>query len=576
MLIKNRKKMKKSEFLRGLRAIDYLANGAPSHQKTELPPVQCKNSATAFEYGRVLTDTIAQWIVEGFVAGPFQSPPLPKFRSNPLKMVPQHDKVRPVLNVSSPAGYSFNDNVKENGPEKLFMSSARNFSYSILAAGRFSKMTKFDMQNAYKIVPCKVKDLRLQGFSWCGKFFVETTQVFGAKTAVANFDTIGNTILSLALTECTIPRYLTHRQLDDVPVVAPAGSSWCEEFTIKYQKICDELGVKLAPWCPNFDKAFANSTRGKVLGVEFDTSNLSWKLPEEKRADYMNDIHNILSTNLLDLEKCQSILGKLNFVCTMCPLMRSFKRTLYELMASLSDGSVSSVPLSEEARKDLTVWWIFLKENCNGYPISEEACSPPLQYKTITTDAAGWNLSSREGQIGMGCVGLDEDGIIFLASQWFWGDELSRSFHDSKKKLLGCKTTTLEFAGILIPFLTHPEMLVNQTVVIQVDNIGCHYAWENGYSNGDQTASILVRCLILISAMLSTRIHVHHHPRESSWESKLADRLSRARSTTSQDLCLLNSFEKRELTESFMSWMKNPVENWDLPMLLINELRNKL
>ena len=35
MLIKNRKKMKKSEFLRGLRAVDYLANGAPSHQKTE-------------------------------------------------------------------------------------------------------------------------------------------------------------------------------------------------------------------------------------------------------------------------------------------------------------------------------------------------------------------------------------------------------------------------------------------------------------------------------------------------------------------------------------------------------------
>ena len=89
----------------------------------------------------------------------------------------------------------------------------------------------------------------------------------------------------------------------------------------------------------------------------------------------------------------------------------------------------------------------------------------------------------------MRCVGLDEEGVIFMATQWFWSDELSRSFHDSKKKLLGCKTTTLEFAGILIPFLTHPEMLMNQTVVIQVDNIGCHYAWENGYSNGDQTAS---------------------------------------------------------------------------------------
>jgi hypothetical protein len=31
-----------------------------------------------------------------------------------------------------------------------------------------------------------VKDLRLQGFSWLGKFFVETRQVFGAKTSVCN------------------------------------------------------------------------------------------------------------------------------------------------------------------------------------------------------------------------------------------------------------------------------------------------------------------------------------------------------------------------------------------------------
>ena len=109
-------------------------------------------------------------------------------------MVPQHNKVRPVLNVSSPIGSYFNDNVDENGPEKLKMSSAKKFGQSLLDAGKGAKMTKFDMQNAYKIVPCNMKDLRLQGFKWAGRFFVETTQPFGAITAVSNYDIVGNTV----------------------------------------------------------------------------------------------------------------------------------------------------------------------------------------------------------------------------------------------------------------------------------------------------------------------------------------------------------------------------------------------
>ena len=102
------------------------------------------------------------------------------------------------LNVSSPIGSSFNDNVDKNGPEKLKMSSAKKFRQSLLDAGEGAKMTKFDMQNAYKIVPCNMKDLRLQGFKWARRFFVETTQPFGAITTVSNYDIVGNTVCTLA------------------------------------------------------------------------------------------------------------------------------------------------------------------------------------------------------------------------------------------------------------------------------------------------------------------------------------------------------------------------------------------
>ena len=53
------------------------------------------------------------------------------------------------------------------------MSSTRKFGYSVAKAGRKARMSKFDLTDAYKNIPCKKEDLRLQGFFWLGKFFIE-------------------------------------------------------------------------------------------------------------------------------------------------------------------------------------------------------------------------------------------------------------------------------------------------------------------------------------------------------------------------------------------------------------------
>ena len=107
-------------------------------------------------------------------------------------------------------------------------------------------------------------------------------------------------------------------------------------------------------------------------------------------------------------------------------------------------------------------------------------------------------------------------------------------------------------------------MLSNQIIVIQVDNIGCHFAWLNGYASGDNLASILVRMLVLITTLISSEVIIVHHPRESSWESKLADRLTRERSTTNNDRRLIQNFSDKKLPVSFSSWMERPTENWNL------------
>ena len=236
-LLKERREfLTNAQYKRGMKVVQYLTDGAPSFQKNYLPPIMCRNNESSYENGPMLTDAIADWSVEGFVAGPFDSPPVKDFRSNPLKVVVQHGKARPILNVSSPIGASFNDNIDETKLERIEMSSPSRFGQSVIKAGKNAWMSKFDMRNAYKNIPCKVKDLRLQGFEWYSKYFIETTQMFGARTSVSNFDILGNTIMTLAKTFCEIPGSLVHRQLDDVPVVGPSSKNWCQEFSKKYEE----------------------------------------------------------------------------------------------------------------------------------------------------------------------------------------------------------------------------------------------------------------------------------------------------------------------------------------------------
>ena len=102
---------------------------------------------------------------------------------------------------------------------------------------------------------------------------------------------------------------------------------------------------------------------------------------------------------------------------------------------------------------------------------------------------------------------------------------------DSKGARFGSKTSMLEMVGITLPFLLYPNLLVNQHVVFSTDNVGCFFGWENMSVKGDETASILVKAVLLMSAFLGTTVHVVHIPRKTTWENIVADKLSRKNTT---------------------------------------------
>jgi hypothetical protein len=208
---------------------------------------------------------LREWVAAGVVASPFTSPPLPGFQANCLMENARKNKVRPVVNLSSPKGASFNNNIEQTGVMKVTMSSAPQFGQSMLAAGPGAKL---DMKDAYKQVPAKVKAFRLQGMEWQGRHFVDTQKIFGAATAVANFDVLASTVLKIVLSEFNSDGLLVHRTLDDAACVSPANSSGSRQFAAMYRRISDQLNIQLDPECPENDKAF---------GIVFNTETMCWR-----------------------------------------------------------------------------------------------------------------------------------------------------------------------------------------------------------------------------------------------------------------------------------------------------------
>ena len=209
--------------------------------------------------------------------------------------VVQKSKVRPILNLSSPKTNSFNDAINPFSIKKIGMSSAKLFGQTIFEAGKNAIITKSDICDAYKLIPGHPSQWNLFGFKWLGKYFYDITTVFGSKSAPANFDALPETLVNIICSQENIPRKWVHRQLDDIPVVSPQNKHFAENFETAYKNLCKTLNIPLAEACPKFEKSFGPSKKGTVLGIEFNTENLTWSLPQEKFVSTTNLIDEFLT-----------------------------------------------------------------------------------------------------------------------------------------------------------------------------------------------------------------------------------------------------------------------------------------
>jgi hypothetical protein len=445
-----------------------------------------------------------------------------------------------------------------------------------------ARMWKFDMQDAYKAVPASQSDLRLQGFSWLGRYFVELKKVFGSKEAVSAFDRVNHTLVILAAIIANLALSFIHRTLDDVPVVTPATSNKGKIFADAYKDICDQIGAKLAPPCQNLEKAFEDSTYGTVLGVRFDTNTLSWSLSEEKKNRILSRIQVPLQGNSMSLLDTQKLIGSLNDVGQMCPFLRGFRQPLYLFLTSFKDEEQLTQQVPPEVQADLHVWASAMESVASGFPIPPRPKNHLPSALVFASDASGAQFAKfndrfvtlpYEGERGAVSINAIEEDDIWFCARIYWPRSFLLLHRDSLDHAYGCKSATLEAVALILPFICCPHLLVNREVTLLTDNEALVFGWEKRRVAHDNSASILIRCLHIISAFLGASVEIGHLPRISTPSAILADALNRSATTTDRHEQMISSAPPVLIPRALINWLEHPSEDWSLALQLLEHVK---
>jgi hypothetical protein len=569
--------------VRAEKVVQDLQTGSAVPFSKPLPAARIPNNASVVENGEEFTDTLAWWLQKGYVAGPFGAPPLPDFRTNAMMAVAQKNKIRIIMDLSAPKGASYNDAINETALEKVSMSSARLFGYSVQDCGKGARMWKFDMVDAYKTVPAAQQDLRLQGFSWLGKFFVELKKVFGSKEAVSAFDRLNNTLVSLAALHARLPPHFIHRTLDDVPIVTPSQNSRGHVFAESYQNICAHIGADLAPPCPLLEKAFCDSTQGTVLGIRFDTMSMQWSISKDKKARIMDRIRSFLLGHPTSLQDLQKLIGTLNDIGQMCPFLRGFRQPLHMLLVSFREDTDICLPIPQEVKDDLHIWATAINTAAKGMPIPKRPSPHLPSALCFASDASGAQFNKHQGRFipipysgDRGAVSInaiEDDQVWFFASIVFPRDFLLER-RDSADHAFGCKSSTLEAIGLILPFLCCPNILVGREVTLLTDNEALVYGWDKKRVPHDNSASIFLRTIHIISAFLGASVEIRHLPRMSTPSAELTDALSRSSTTKECHREAVSQAAPTTIPPMLLDWLQDPHEDWNLPMTLLRYVQS--
>ena len=170
--------------------------------------------------------------------------------------------------------------------------------------------------------------------------------------------------------------------LDDILIISGSHEQCSRELSL-FLQLCSCLGIPMAP-----EKTVGPSTVLLFAGIELDTVRSEARLPREKA---------MCCTKKVTLRELQSLIGLLNFACSVVLPGRAFLRRLIDLTIGIFRPQ-HFIKLSQSVKSDMRTWLAFLS-NFNGSSFflnHNWITNPSLQLYTDASGSFGYGTIFRE------------------------------------------------------------------------------------------------------------------------------------------------------------------------------------
>ena len=537
---------------------------------------KCKNFFTEPDDCMKMADALATQVKGGNLAGPMDPKEHPLTKINAFMAIPKPlGHRRQVGNLSSPAGNAFNDGIPaavlRTWP--VTQTTAKQFSIKITRAGWRAVMSKCDMVNAYKLIKVCLEQRWLQGFMFCGKLFLDLCLIFGDKAACMWYDRFHFCILSyFVLPKTTIPGTAVGETVDDITAVAPdKAESALAKFVNIYRQELASLNIEAAASDPECTKAFDGSRKGEILGVIFNTKDMSWNMGLRKTKKLADRLWSMSSSKAaISLHEAEVLVGEVeHFTQLATPitlLVSNLREFLKNILSShttskCQDRDTTWLPITEELKDDCRTMAVIVKDTMeHPLPILLETFKDLLAIP-VYTDASGC-LNSNPS---LGILIERHNRTQPLVASLRFPYKFLHAF-DKHGHAIYCKSTLLESLGYLATLLLCPHRFQGLSVSFMIDSLSAVSALKKGFSPSDELTTTIVKASRVVAASLNCDISSEWIPRRSNRQSTIADDLTHN---------LTASLNKDELDSylamcavSFplpiLQWMDNPVEDHTL------------
>ena len=354
--------------------------GFPIHFQGERHSRKANNLLSALENPRAVDAKLAKELDAQRLAGPFQSPPLSPFWVSPLGVVPKKvpGEFRLIHHLSFPKGSSVNDGIPSEHTS-VHYATIDGAIKLIRSAGPACFLAKTDIKNAFRIIPIHPNDYNLLGMQWRGLYYYDRCMPMGCSSSCLTFETFSTAVEWVARNKLKID-FILHL-LDDFLLVAPSAHL-CQQQLDLFLSLCAYLGIPIAP-----EKTCGPATSLSFAGIELDTILLEARLPLDKLEKCVSLISEFCRRKKVTLKEIQSLVGLLNFACSVIRPGRAFLRRLIELTVGVRMLN-HCIRLNKEVKEDLHLWLSFLS-NFNGKSFFLEENWLNSSKLNLFTDASG-------------------------------------------------------------------------------------------------------------------------------------------------------------------------------------------